>query len=733
MGSPAHEAESPQDGNGEQKPAKDAEPGAKKPGSKAQGRKRTKTGCLTCRRRRIKCGEERPTCQNCHKSKRQCEGYNQRVVFKDPLNAYRGPPLSATNQVSFSEPISNIRQGGDLSQQLSTANPLPIAPKPGPLGLSTVAPDSASEGSIPSATTPGTERRVYSFSTAPEYPTPSNSVAPKPHNLDINYDTIDRSHIPEPRGTRPLPQSTTHYDFDALHIKQETRDQLPIITARPSPLDWPAGPTSASLSSSQELFYDSNSRFPATASFFQSYPTTSTWQQPTAIPSTAGPSFCEVEYDSKAHRTPAELFRGAPEHSKEQHDDYLQSEWDSHRPAYMPQPVLWRTEIGPSLMGQQYLVEDDEDDPYDVSDEEMEENEYEDMAWQGQLQDSHLRNNDLGIAVALQARQETYDIRLRTITSFIDRPNMLATYTPSPQSSPLNDSMTARLFCHFIHVTGPTMSMFERHPANPSLIFQGQPVSMSQQHIWTYTFPTLALQSQGLLHAMLALASLHIAKLQNGPITASLKHYAIGLRRVAKSLSSPSRRGQPATLAACMLLAFYECWSADHQKWSNHLLGAKQLVREIDYSGMTKQIKSLKAQHRQKERETIYQAEQQGSRGYYEDRTRFQATIEDVDENIVGMLMGQKLRYDQYGRIMDDAAPDRGSGRIFTQRELEVYETQRDLFWWYCKQDVYQSILGGGRLLSVLLDHFFWTFADSPVAWNMTCGVTALQGRHWGG
>ncbi|KAG9828365.1 hypothetical protein KCU68_g14165, partial [Aureobasidium melanogenum] len=45
-------------------------------------RKRTKTGCLTCRKRRIKCDEGKPVCKNCMKSKRQCEGYNQRVVFK---------------------------------------------------------------------------------------------------------------------------------------------------------------------------------------------------------------------------------------------------------------------------------------------------------------------------------------------------------------------------------------------------------------------------------------------------------------------------------------------------------------------------------------------------------------------------------------------------------------------------------------------------------------------------
>ena len=49
-------------------------------------RRRTKTGCLTCRKRRIKCGEERPICNNCIKSKRHCEGYNQRVVFKPPTD-----------------------------------------------------------------------------------------------------------------------------------------------------------------------------------------------------------------------------------------------------------------------------------------------------------------------------------------------------------------------------------------------------------------------------------------------------------------------------------------------------------------------------------------------------------------------------------------------------------------------------------------------------------------------
>lgn len=165
------------------------------------------------------------------------------------------------------------------------------------------------------------------------------------------------------------------------------------------------------------------------------------------------------------------------------------------------------------------------------------------------------------------------------------------------------------------------------------------------------------------------------------------------------------RRGQPATLAAAMLLAFYECWSADHQKWSNHLLGARQLVREIDFMGMTRYIKTMKIQKRQEDRMRYYHAQQQGAgHNFYDDRIRFQSYVDDVDENLVGMLMGKRLRYDEYGQVLDDPQNDNGN-KTYTARDLELYETQRDLFWWYCRQDAYQSILGGGKLL--------WVFSPS--------------------
>lgn len=36
---------------------------------------RTKTGCFTCRRRRKKCDERKPTCRNCERNRLECEGY----------------------------------------------------------------------------------------------------------------------------------------------------------------------------------------------------------------------------------------------------------------------------------------------------------------------------------------------------------------------------------------------------------------------------------------------------------------------------------------------------------------------------------------------------------------------------------------------------------------------------------------------------------------------------------
>ena len=45
-------------------------------------KRRTRTGCLTCRKRRIKCDERKPSCFNCERSKKVCMGYENLKVNK---------------------------------------------------------------------------------------------------------------------------------------------------------------------------------------------------------------------------------------------------------------------------------------------------------------------------------------------------------------------------------------------------------------------------------------------------------------------------------------------------------------------------------------------------------------------------------------------------------------------------------------------------------------------------
>ncbi|KIW72851.1 hypothetical protein PV04_01015 [Phialophora macrospora] len=46
---------------------------------------KTRTACLTCKKRRVKCGLERPSCARCLKAGRQCDGYQLSVVEARPF------------------------------------------------------------------------------------------------------------------------------------------------------------------------------------------------------------------------------------------------------------------------------------------------------------------------------------------------------------------------------------------------------------------------------------------------------------------------------------------------------------------------------------------------------------------------------------------------------------------------------------------------------------------------
>jgi hypothetical protein len=337
--------------------------------------------------------------------------------------------------------------------------------------------------------------------------------------------------------------------------------------------------------------------------------------------------------------------------------------------------------IAPTPLGQ------DPDDFYDIeSDEDME--------------PAPPTESNLGLMLALSASQD--DRQVRSYTSFLNEPNVLATYRPAVTASPLMDPQTARIFCHFVTSTGPSLSIYERHPTNPSLMFSGFPVPASQQALWTYTLPTMALSHQALLHSMLALASLHISKLQQTSPTPSLKHYHYALRRVAKAVGLPQRRAEIGTLAATLLLGFYEVMTAEHSKWSSHLLGAKQLVMEIDFAGMTRRIRALREEIQQKKRR--HQLSSIIGMGYGQPEF-VSPEIDDllpdkefeVDGDLVSLITGYSVQYDRHGSIMEGVSSE--SMNSLTTKDLETYKIQSDLFWWFAKQDCFQAMVSGNRLL----------------------------------
>lgn len=213
----------------------------------------------------------------------------------------------------------------------------------------------------------------------------------------------------------------------------------------------------------------------------------------------------------------------------------------------------------------------------------------------------------------------------------------------------------------------------------------------------------LSFSHPALLQAILALGSLQIAKLQGAPPTASLRHYHLALRRIAKNVGRTGRRAQPANLAATLLLAFYEVWNSDHEKWSKHLLGARWIFREIPLAEMTRSMMAMKTEQRnRREQELKFQQTQGGFAGLNPQEEQYTGLYRDWDEidvDLLRIITGKNLTYDEFGMIPEDFSAYTRPKKKITLKDVETYEKLSDLFWWYGKMDVYQSILGGTRPL----------------------------------
>lgn len=197
---------------------------------------------------------------------------------------------------------------------------------------------------------------------------------------------------------------------------------------------------------------------------------------------------------------------------------------------------------------------------------------------------------------------------------------------------------------------------------------------------------------------MLALGSLQIANLQMVPPTAAMKHYHLAIRRISKCVRSVTKRAHPATLAATLLLGYFEVWSSDHTKWCRHLYGARILFREVPFRHMTRTVLAAKKDRREKMEQERQERLFDPLMDYNDDDDDvLNPELEDTDVEFLNVISGRNLDPQDYGLDFDFASLP--PSHQPTPRDIEHYEHLRDLWWWNCKMDVYQSILGATRLL----------------------------------
>jgi Fungal specific transcription factor domain len=336
--------------------------------------------------------------------------------------------------------------------------------------------------------------------------------------------------------------------------------------------------------------------------------------------------------------------------------------------------------------------EEDEDDPWDVE-----------IDSECNIQPSEQSQKDLNNMLIMNASQDARG-GTRSFTTFLNHKNILAYYRPSRSALPQADEKAARIFCHFVSSTGPSLTIFERSSTRqPGANITS--ISGFQQPLWTYTLPSLALQHPPLMHAMLALSALHISKLQQTSPEPSIKHFTYALRRVGRLIGLPRRRNEVTTLAANLLLGFYEVMSAETSKWNIHLTGARVLVMEIDFAGKTRKIRAMRAQAKRRLAQLNLKDHSDNSRSSGIPESLLSDRHWEVDEQLISNFTGFDVRYDrQYQTNIGQATHQ---SLDFTEKDIELYKMQADLCWWYCKQDIFQSMLSGDRLL-MHYDHWVY-------------------------
>ncbi|CAN8102184.1 unnamed protein product [Discula destructiva] len=572
------------------------------PSKKPNIRKRTKTGCLTCRKRRIKCDEAKPTCSNCIKSKRQCEGYSQRVVFKSPMGAIPGGPFGPLpyhhHHPDPTEALVNAQLQASQGKVSSSQGPLPIiAPKP---------------------------------------PSQDYGMAASYHQYYHGYPNIHRTNAAS-MGLGHPPQ----YVVDAMP-GESCYNQPPPLTMVDSPSQF----------SQPDLF---DFQMPPSRHPSQSF----------VLPERRHTAYGGIDRPITSPMVPF-----TP-------------------PGSLSQSAIFET----SETREPWAVGGQDSDSFDSEVEEV-------VSVNRSNATNGLAVSNVGPAVASNSGVplDMHGTQVRSFHSQSEE-NVLVNYMPSPTDTPLNDPKTAAVFWYFVTITAPTINPYERNRLDPQRVFSNEPIPKSHQHIWTYVFAVQAFQHPGLLQAILALGSLQMAALSGDTVTAPLLHYGRSIRSLGKNYRNVNKRAQPATLAATLLLAFYEVWNSNHDTWCTHMLGARMIISETPLRQMSRQVWAV---HRQRYQQWAEVHVQNPFAGFMPQDDHPSHELAEVDLNLVKSLTGMSIGFLEGV----DPASIQSETRHCTERDLENYEHLADLYWWFCKMDVYQAFLGGSKLF---MEFKLWT------------------------
>lgn len=139
--------------------------------------------------------------------------------------------------------------------------------------------------------------------------------------------------------------------------------------------------------------------------------------------------------------------------------------------------------------------------------------------------------------------------------------------------------------------------------------------------------------------------------------------------------------------------------TAEHVKWSTHLVGGAQLLTELDFPSLTQEARRLKAAHAAHESRFAYQNLDMLIDQKQMDQ-ELKANVMMPDEHLVSTIVGKKVSFDDFGKVFEDAEGRHGRRNIKPGKlDLRTYETLQDLYWYYARMDAFQSMVSGNPLM----------------------------------